>query len=137
MIDNVMPYTDGGRAFLSGGLALTLLEKAWAKHLGSYSRLDTLEDVRLTEIISDLTGAPSEEMRCNHPKILQQVKTMLAKNYILLACNMDDHEHQAKVEFRLGIPPAYSYPVERVEGECLVFRNVWGCESNSPFFGSE
>ncbi|CAM6002181.1 unnamed protein product [Sphagnum balticum] len=124
MIDNMVPYTAKYRCFLSGGFWLTLLEKAWAKHLGSYSRLDTVEDVPLTEIISDLTAAPSEELRCDHPKILQQLKTMLAKNYILVACNQHNLEKQMKVEYRLGIPSDYSYPIEQVDGEYFILRNV-------------
>lgn len=112
---------------MSGGALLTLLEKAWAKHLGSYSRLDTLEDVRLTEIISDLTGAPSEYLQCDAPKILQQIKAMMGKNYILMASNQGDHERQVRVEFRLGMPSNYQYPISRTEGEYVILRNVWGC----------
>jgi hypothetical protein len=111
MFDNMLPYAERDICFLSGGFALTLLEKAWAKHLGSYSRLDTLVDVHLTEIISDLTGAPSEELKCSHPRILQQIKSMLAKKYILIASNQFNPEKQLKVEYRLGIPVDYSYPI--------------------------
>lgn len=52
---------------------------------------------------------------------------MLAKKYILLASNQGDHEKQMKVEYKLGIPCVYSYPIEDIDGEYLVMRNAWGC----------
>lgn len=42
MIDNFVPYAKGDISFLSGGFPLTLIEKAWAKYLDSYTRLDSI-----------------------------------------------------------------------------------------------
>lgn len=60
MIDNLLPVMQGDISMLSGGFALTLLEKVWAKHLGKYTYLDQLESTKLGDILTDLTGAPSE-----------------------------------------------------------------------------
>lgn len=58
VVDNVMPYARG-ISMLSEGFGLTLIEKVWAKHLGQYSSLDQLENTKLGDILTDLTGAPS------------------------------------------------------------------------------
>jgi hypothetical protein len=65
------------------------------------------------------------------------MKLMLSKKYILIASNNRNSEKRMKVEYQLGIPVDYSYPVEKIDGEYIVLKNVWGCESTSPFVGTE
>lgn len=134
MLDNLMPYTTDDICLLSGGFELTLLEKAWAKHNGGYDSLDLIEHIKIGELISDLTGAPSEEFKCNHPKLLFIMGIMLKRNYLLLANNQGCSSKQKRVQDKLRISPYYAYPVSRIEGEFIVIRNHWGAESSSPYY---
>lgn len=135
LIDNYFPFTQGDIGMLSRGFALSLLEKVWAKHLGSYSALDQVEHSRLGDILTDLTGAPSEEFKCSHPKLLFILKIMLKRGYILLASNQGNPEKRSRME-RLGIPVDYSYPVTGIIGDELILRNDWGALRKSDFYGA-
>lgn len=108
---------------LSEGFALTLLEKAWAKYEGSYSSLDQIEHIKISEVIGDLTGAPSEEYKCNHPRLLFIMSIMLKRKYVVLANSQASSSKRKKIEDKLMIPPDYAYPVDRIEGECVILRN--------------
>lgn len=87
VIDNVVPYAEDDICMLSGGFCITLLEKAWAKYEGSYASLDYLQKIKLTDLMTDLTGCPSEEFRCSHPKLLYLLGIMQKRKYVMLANN--------------------------------------------------
>jgi hypothetical protein len=40
------------------------------------------------------------------------------------------------MEEKLKVPADYSYPIVKIEGECIVLKNDWGAERKSPFFDS-
>jgi hypothetical protein len=126
LVDNLVPYATDDICLLSRGFELTLLEKAWAKYEGTYDSLDMLEKTRISDIMSDLTGAPSEEYKCNHPKLLFIMNIMLKRNYVLLANNQGCPLKRKKIEEKLCVPPDYAYPIIRIEGEYIIIHNIWG-----------
>jgi hypothetical protein len=83
-----------------------------------------------------LTGAPSEEFKCTHPKLVFIMNIMLKRKYILIASNQGNPIKRKKMEEKLKVPADYSYPIVKIEGECVVLKNDWGAERKSPFFDS-
>lgn len=128
VIDNVIPYAEDDICMLSGGFCLTLLEKAWAKYEGSYASLDGVQKTKLTDIMTDLTGCPSEEYRCSHPKLPYLLGIMQKRKYVMLANNEQNELKKKKLSTRLGIPSQYSYPIVKVESDSIILRNDWGYE---------
>jgi len=60
---------------------------------------------------------------------------MLKRNYVLLASNQGCPSKRKKIEEKLRIPPDYSYPIVRIDGDWIILKNEWGAERQSPWFG--
>lgn len=86
--------------------------------------------------MTDLTGAPSISIKSSDPSLILTLKLMLSRKYVVIATNQGNKRNKMNIEYKLGIPGEYSYPIERIERDTFTLRNVWGCELSSPFLGS-
>ena len=114
VVDNYIPCLDGIPMFSHSKthqLWVMVLEKTWAKLLGSYEAILT---GWVHETLRDLLGAPSYEYIIadqGQESILEILKTAYKKKYILSAgVNADDAEESKKIE-TLGLNSNYSLAI--------------------------
>ena len=114
VVDNYIPCLDGIPMFSHSKtheLWVMVLEKTWAKLLGSYEAIVT---GRVHETMRDLLGAPSFEYIIAEQAdgaALEIMKTSHKKKYILAAgVNAADPQEAKKAE-TIGLNPSYSLAI--------------------------
>jgi calpain-15 len=161
IIDDRIPYdkrlksTPFSKISKSQNIWPLLIEKAWAKHLGSYQNTISGNPKELFKI---LTGAPSYSLKTDdyptegeRDALWHKLQNLYFQNYFICAATLSYDDKQTNNEISrllmeiksLGIPPNHAY-------SCLFFfefnhsekklrlvklRNPWGCMEHDKFEG--
>jgi calpain-15 len=134
VVDNYIPCLDGIPVFShskTNELWVMVLEKAWAKLLGSY---EAMIHGRVHETMRDLLGAPAYEHKLADEGALEILKKGYEQKY-LLSAGVDADSSEESAQFQtLGLDPKYSFAVLGIyevkkDGNVINLvhlRNPWG-----------
>lgn len=140
VIDDYVPCMKGSNKLAFSGpraesgsveLWVVLAEKAWAKVYGSFQRL---EGGFTKNALTDLTGAPVENVDLEKPFAWDRILEADQKNWVICASSFGSQTKQDSVS-ELGLVQLHAYAVltakiitteDGVEHRLVLLRNPWG-----------